>query len=218
MTVYVAWSLESRLHFGGDLEVARMRLLLPISTLVFLFACAKPPKTVDVSESPVYKPHPAIAVSSFAAGSRIASVYVRHSKGDVLLHLAPVRQPASVSNAALKLVLPLQSASQMRFAPIRYENFDSSTDVFQDGSVVIVPLNADTPGWLGVEDAGNDAQVGVFINLLSGKRYFFAGLARSPEARIKIGRLRNRWPEITVVVPEDLRAHVAVPRFPDFQQ
>lgn len=45
-----------------------------------------------------------------------------------------------------------------------YENFDSSLDLFNDGSVVLVPLPGHTEG-----------STGMFVNLKSGKRYFFIG-------------------------------------------
>tara|TARA_R110001592_G_scaffold362052_1_gene674728 strand:- start:4471 stop:5382 length:912 start_codon:yes stop_codon:yes gene_type:complete len=45
-----------------------------------------------------------------------------------------------------------------------YETFQKSFDVFKDGSVVLVDLSGHTHG-----------QVGMFLNLPSGKRYFFIG-------------------------------------------
>ena len=45
-----------------------------------------------------------------------------------------------------------------------YEGFDASLDLFDDGSVVLVDLSGHTRG-----------QVGLFINLPSGERYFFIG-------------------------------------------
>lgn len=45
-----------------------------------------------------------------------------------------------------------------------YENFEHSLDLFNDGRVVLVDLSGHTAG-----------QLGMFINLDSGKRYFFIG-------------------------------------------
>ena len=52
----------------------------------------------------------------------------------------------------------------IRFTPTPYEVFDESLDVFQDGSIILVPLEGHTPG-----------SIGMFVNLPSGKRYFFIG-------------------------------------------
>src|SRR5437868_14538031 len=46
----------------------------------------------------------------------------------------------------------------------RYENFPRSLDVFVDGTIVLVPLPGHTPG-----------SMGMFVNLHSGKRFFFIG-------------------------------------------
>lgn len=45
-----------------------------------------------------------------------------------------------------------------------YESFDASLDVFDDGSLVLVPLFGHTPG-----------SIGLFVTVDSGKRYFFIG-------------------------------------------
>lgn len=45
-----------------------------------------------------------------------------------------------------------------------YANFERSQDLFGDGTVVLVPLPGHTPGALGM-----------FVNLKSGKRFFFVG-------------------------------------------
>ena len=47
---------------------------------------------------------------------------------------------------------------------ISYAEFDQSFDIFKDGSVVLVDLSGHTQG-----------QVGMFLRLSSGKRYFFIG-------------------------------------------
>lgn len=52
----------------------------------------------------------------------------------------------------------------LEFKPIAYENFESSADLFGDGSIVLVPLFGHTAG-----------SVGMFVTVDSGKRYFFIG-------------------------------------------
>lgn len=47
---------------------------------------------------------------------------------------------------------------------VAYEGFPKSLDIFNDGSVILVDLSGHTQG-----------QVGMFLNLPSGKRYFFIG-------------------------------------------
>src|SRR5205814_6513583 len=46
------------------------------------------------------------------------------------------------------------AAPTLRFEPTPYETFDESTDLYGDGSVVVVPLRGHTPG-----------SVGIFLNL-----------------------------------------------------
>ena len=48
--------------------------------------------------------------------------------------------------------------------PTPYRSFDESADLFDDGSVVVVPMPGHTPGSLGM-----------FVNLPSGRRLFFTG-------------------------------------------
>jgi len=52
----------------------------------------------------------------------------------------------------------------IKFKQIPYEIFEKSLDVFDDGSIILVPLPGHTIG-----------SVGMFVNLTSGKRYFFTG-------------------------------------------
>jgi hypothetical protein len=65
-------------------------------------------------------------------------------------------------------------------------------------------------------DNGREA-LGVFVNLLSGKRYFFAPSPRTAESAAMIRSLSNRWPDVVVVVPEDRRAPERVAQFPEFE-
>ena len=110
-----------------------------------------------------------------------------------------------------------------------YENFDRSYDVFEDGSVVAVPLGGHTPG-----------SVGIFVNLVSGKRYFFVGdivwakegvdipaerpwLSRQlvdhdsqkvREAIVKLHELQELYPELVIVPAHDRRIHEQLVQYP----
>lgn len=55
-------------------------------------------------------------------------------------------------------------APTLRFDPVPYETFDESTDLYKDGSVVVVPLRGHTPG-----------SVGIFVNLSPTRRLFYVG-------------------------------------------
>lgn len=117
----------------------------------------------------------------------------------------------------------------LEFKPIAYENFASSADLFDDGSVVLVPLFGHTAG-----------SVGMFVTVNSGKRYFFVGDAvwnaqalkkGSPKfwaARLlvdndsahtqqsieQIRALMAKKPEITVVPAHDGTVQQALGYFP----
>lgn len=114
-----------------------------------------------------------------------------------------------------------------------YENFARSLDLFDDGSVVLVPLPGHT-----------DGSTGVFVNLRSGKRYFFIGDltwslqgVRLPAERPWIARrlvdidpdevrrsvvqvhlLSKRYPELIVVPAHDRRVHEQIAAFPAVEQ
>jgi len=183
-----------------------MRLLILTYLTTLLTSCVTHPMASERSEAP-YRPSPTVALSTFGVGERIVSVYIRHSEGSLLLHLAPIETDHGLADSGLKMVMPMQSPQNVQFAPARYENFTESVDVFQDGRIILVPLT----------DADGEA-VGVFVNLLSGKRFFFAPSMTSQDAQARIKWLNNRWPDITVVIPEDRRAHERVARFPEFLQ
>src|SRR5215468_10006714 len=113
-----------------------------------------------------------------------------------------------------------------------YENFDRSLDLFNDGSVVLVPL----PGH-------NTGSTGVFVNLRSGKRFLFTGdltwalegfelpaerpwLARrlvdydEAEVRrsiIKVHLLMRKYPDLIVVPAHDRRVHDRIASLPRFE-
>lgn len=120
------------------------------------------------------------------------------------------------------------------FQPGAYLGFDRSLDLFGDGAVVFVPLTGHTAG-----------QVGMFLNLPSGRRYFFTGDVtwtieglRTPADRswllrrilhvdhdqaanqaciLHIHRLMQRFPDLKVVPAHDENVLQGLPRFPDFQ-
>jgi len=65
---------------------------------------------------------------------------------------------------------PSVEAPTLKFDPKPYESFDESTDLYGDGSVVVVPLRGHTPG-----------SVGVFVNLDPHHRLFYVGDAVDEE-------------------------------------
>jgi N-acyl homoserine lactone hydrolase len=115
----------------------------------------------------------------------------------------------------------------------QYENFDHSLDLFGDGSVVLVPLPGHT-----------DGSTGVFINLRSGKRFFFTGdltwalegfqlpaerpwMARKlvdvdeAEVRrsiVKVHLLIQKYPDLIVVPAHDRRVHERIASLPNFER
>lgn len=114
-----------------------------------------------------------------------------------------------------------------------YENFDRSLDLYGDGSIVLVPLPGHTPG-----------SIGMFVNLRSGKRFFFIGdltwalegielpaerpwlsrkLVDRDEAQVrtsivKVHQLSKRYPELIVVPAHDRRVHNRIANFPVFER
>lgn len=117
-----------------------------------------------------------------------------------------------------------------KFDDGRYFGFDSSFDVWDDGSVVLVPAPGHTPG-----------SVIVFLALPSGTRYAllgdlvwqFEGITRPAErpwfarrmlgendaqvrdAIARIAAIHRRYPDIRLVPAHDGRALAAIPTFPD---
>lgn len=113
-----------------------------------------------------------------------------------------------------------------------YELYARSYDVYRDGSLVVVPMGGHTPG-----------SVGLFVNLPSGKRYFFVGdivwaregyqlpaerpwLSRrmvdgDPEAVreqiVKLHQLAKLRPGLTIVPAHDRRVHEAMAIYPEFE-
>jgi glyoxylase-like metal-dependent hydrolase (beta-lactamase superfamily II) len=113
-----------------------------------------------------------------------------------------------------------------------YENFDRSFDLFGDGSIVFVPLPGHT-----------DGSNGMFVNLRSGKRFFFIGdltwalegcqlpaerpwvarkLVDYDEAEVrrsvvKIHQLMKQYPDLIVVPAHDRRVHERIASLPSFE-
>jgi len=114
-----------------------------------------------------------------------------------------------------------------------YENFDRSFDLFGDGSVVFVPLPGHT-----------DGSNGMFVNLHSGKRFFFIGdltwalegcqlpaerpwvsrkLVDYDEAEVrrsvvKVYQLMKQYPDLIVVPAHDRRVHQRIASLPDVER
>jgi N-acyl homoserine lactone hydrolase len=59
---------------------------------------------------------------------------------------------------------PAPGSATLRFDPQPYETFNESTDLYRDGSVVVVPLRGHTPG-----------SVGIFVNLAPNRRLVYVG-------------------------------------------
>lgn len=69
----------------------------------------------------------------------------------------------------------------LEFSGGPYEIFDRHADIFEDGSVVVVPMPGHTPG-----------SVGVFLRLPDGRRVFHVGDAIN--SRVQLEKLRGRTP------------------------
>jgi glyoxylase-like metal-dependent hydrolase (beta-lactamase superfamily II) len=114
-----------------------------------------------------------------------------------------------------------------------YENFERSLDLFDDGSVVLVPLPGHT-----------DGSTGIFVNLHSGRRFFFTGdltwsmegfqlpaerpwLARrlvdydEAEVRrsiVRVHQLMQKYPDLKVVPAHDRRIHDQISTLPNLER
>ena len=115
------------------------------------------------------------------------------------------------------------------FKPVAFMGFDASLDVFNDGTVVLVPLFGHTPG-----------SVGLFVTVDSGKRFFLLGdvvwsakalqdaspkflpaslivdMNRSltQQSIEQIRQLQRQHPEIVMVPAHDGLVHQAMGYFP----
>lgn len=111
-----------------------------------------------------------------------------------------------------------------------YENFDKSLDVYGDGSIVLVPMPGHTPG-----------QVGMFVNMKSGRRFLFVADAtlysddakiparpwaeklfvdadknKTEETVVRISRLMEKYPELVIISSHDGPDKYAEFLFPRF--
>jgi hypothetical protein len=181
-----------------------MRFLISILITGLLAGCILAASGSDYSDVKTYRPKPRVELSAFTAKDRFMAAYVKHSSGGVLMEITPGRSNYGIPKRDIAFVVSLDSPSHIVFNSGSYENFDRSRDVFQDGRVIVVPLRE------------NDRKaVGVFVNLISGKRYFFAPTVTSNQALAQV-RTVARTLDITVVVPEDKGAHRRLAQFPEF--
>lgn len=119
----------------------------------------------------------------------------------------------------------------IRFNDTHYENFSRSLDVYHDGSIVLVPLPGHTPG-----------AIGMFVNLRSGKRFFFTGdttwalegfkkpahkfwiaslivddnKAVTEQSILKVHRLMREYPDMTIVPAHDNTVQSSIGFYPEF--
>jgi glyoxylase-like metal-dependent hydrolase (beta-lactamase superfamily II) len=132
-----------------------------------------------------------------------------------------------------ELIKKLQGKLKLRTIELSgppYENFERSLDLYGDGTVVFVPLEGHTPG-----------SIGMFVNLRSGKRFFFIGdltwaiegiqipterpwLSRRlvdfdeegvRRSIVKVHNLASRYPGLVIVPAHDRRIHEQIAAFPD---
>ncbi len=177
---------------------------------------------------------------------QISEIYISHSHWDHVSGLddfpgIPVRMPAAElefirarrNPGLIDQFIDKLNVKTFGFAGKPYENFERSLDLFEDGSVVLVPLPGHTEG-----------STGMFVNLPSGKRFFFIGdlvwalegiqlpaerpwLARKlvdyDEAEVRRSIVRVYWlmkkyPEMMIVPAHDRRVHDRIKAFPEFER
>jgi hypothetical protein len=201
-------TLAARLHKADADEGMNMKLQITILILIaaFLAGCVPQARGFGYADVGGYRAKPTVAVSAFTANNSVVMVYVKHSHGGVLLHLAPATMGYELSKRDVNMDVQLDFSEHIVFNSGSYENFDRSRDVFGDGRIILVPL-----------PENNGRAVGAFVNLLSGKRYFFAPTVMSRESFAKLRTVARQW-DITVIVPEDRRAQERVGLFPEFRQ
>lgn len=116
-----------------------------------------------------------------------------------------------------------------------YEGFEHSLDLMGDGSLVLVDLPGHTPG-----------HSGLFVNVASGKRYFFIGDTtwtregveqqksrpaltqwlthvdwawdQNADTIARIAALKKRLPDLNVIPAHDENAARVIPQFPQFTE
>lgn len=177
---------------------------------------------------------------------QISAVYISHSHWDHVSGLedfpgVEVRMPAAElefirahrNPGLIDQFIDKLKVKTFEFTDTPYENFARSFDLFEDGSVVFVPLPGHTEG-----------STGMFVNLPSGKRFFFIGdltwaiegvqlpaerpwLARrlvdydEEEVRrsvVRVHWLMEKYPEMIIVPAHDRRVHDRIKAFPEFER
>jgi hypothetical protein len=183
-----------------------MKLQIWILMGVMLAGCIPQPHGFGYADIGSYRAKPSVAVSAFTANNSVVMAYVKHSEGGVLLHLAPASMGYELSKRDVNMDVQLDAPEHIVFNSGSYENFDRSRDLFRDGRIILVPL-----------PENNGQSVGAFVNLLSGRRFFFAPTVTSRESLAKIRTLVREW-NITVIVPEDRRAQERLGVFPEVRR
>lgn len=120
----------------------------------------------------------------------------------------------------------------IRYTDGAYENFDESFDLYQDGSIVLVPMPGHTSG-----------SMGMFVNLANGKRYFLTGdvtyglegFTKPTEKSfllkhaidkdnqtliqtiLRVHYLMKQYPELIVVPAHDAVVQAKLAQYPEFE-
>jgi len=102
----------------------------------------------------------------------------------------------------VKSVVPLYSPAGITFCANQYKRFDRTYDIFGDGTVVVVPLPGDDENFA----------AGVFVNLVSGRSYFFIPLGA------KVHSLARLPHGTRVISPEDVKSGNELTQFPQFER
>ncbi len=120
---------------------------------------------MDMPDVPVFAPRAEIDLIDSSRNAHRFEVLPAHAE-----RVAPLLRPIAFERTA-------------------YETFDSSHDLYGDGSVVIVPLPGHTPG-----------SIGVFVNLSASRRLFLVGDAVHDSAGF-VDRVDKPW--LTAITDSD---------------
>jgi hypothetical protein len=172
---------------------------------MLLTGCGRPSARLT-SEAKPYQPIPVLELTSLTNKDHVVAAYLRHSKGDVVLHLDRAGSSYGIEGREIYLDGSVHKPQKITFDSGKYEDFDCSLDVFHDGRIVLVPLQENS-----------DDAIGAYVNLLSGKRYFFAPTATTPESMATLRTIARKF-NVTIIVPEDPRAHERLVQFPEFRR
>jgi hypothetical protein len=136
-----------------------MRMRIVVLTAMLLTGCGRPSARLT-SEAKPYQPIPVLELTSLTNKDHVVAAYLRHSKGDVVLHLGRTGASYGIEGRAY-LDGSVDKPQKIVFDSGKYEDFDCSLDVFHDGRIVLVPLQENS-----------DDAIGAYVNLLSGKKSF----------------------------------------------